>query len=278
MLFDAHSHINSEDFTEEERKIRISEIEENEKLKYVMDIGCDLETSRMAAAHGKRYSWCFAAVGFHPHYASGMGDSELAVIKELAGLPDVKAIGEIGLDFHYDYSPRDVQRECFRKQIRLALELKMPIVIHSREADGETMDILVEEGAFSEERKALFPKRPVPEGWEKAEGDARVMLHCFSGSDQLAEQYVKNGAWISIAGPVTYKNNRKTVKVVEHIPAEFLTAETDSPFLTPEPLRGRPNRSSYVEHTVRRMAVIKGIDVSEMEDEACRNAERFYNI
>ena len=278
MLFDSHSHINHEDFTEIERLERIREIEEDENISYVMDIGCDLATSKMAAEHGEKYSWCFGAVGFHPHYAKDMGDVELMMIKGLAAKKDIKAIGEIGLDFHYDNSPRDEQRECFSRQIRLALDLKMPIVIHSREADMEVLDILKREGAFSEKRKAEFPKRPVTVGWEAAAKDARVLLHCFSGSAELGEQYVRLGATLSIAGPVTYKNNKKTIKVVEKIPAEFLMVETDSPFLTPEPFRGNPNRSSYVVHTARRVGIVKGVDYEQVAEITCRNAKRFFDI
>ncbi|MEG0156219.1 MAG: TatD family hydrolase [Anaerovoracaceae bacterium] len=278
MLFDSHSHINHEGFTEKERQARITEIEQDTELAYVMDIGCDLATSKLAAEHGEKYPWCFATVGYHPHDAKEMGDMELLMIKGLARKEGVKAIGEIGLDFHYDHSPREVQKECFRQQIQLANELKMPIVIHSREADQEVLDILKEEGAFSEERKSWFPKRAVPEGFAVAENDARVLLHCYSGSKELAEQYVRLGGTISVAGPLTYKNNKKTVGVVETIPAEFLLVETDAPFLTPEPLRGKPNKSSYVAHTVRRMAAIKGIEYEEMAKKTCENAKVFYGI
>lgn len=257
---------------------RIAEIEESDKLDYVMDIGFDLVSSRLAAEHAAGHSWCYAAVGYHPHEVKDMGAAELDSIWELAQQEKVKAIGEIGLDFHYDHSPRDIQREAFRRQIRLALEMHLPIVIHSREADQETMDILREEGAFDAGRKETFLPRPTPDGWEKAAADARVLLHCFSGSAELGEQYVKLGATISVAGPVTYKNNKKTVKVVERIPREFLLAETDSPYLTPEPMRGRPNRSPYIEYTVRRMAEIKGMTFEEMALFTERNAERFYNI
>lgn len=203
-------------------------------MDYVADIGYDLASSKLAVEHAARYPWCYAVVGCHPHDAKSMDDMELAMYKGLARKKKVVAIGEIGLDFHYDHSPRDIQREWFRRQIRLANQLKMPIVIHSREADQETMDILKEEGAFSEERKSWFPKRPDPSGYtlKKSEAakktpddpadhmadDARVLIHCFSGSAELAAQYVKLGATISVAGPVTYKNNRKTVAVVAEVP------------------------------------------------------------
>jgi TatD DNase family protein len=205
-------------------------------------------------------------------------DADIEEIRRLAAHPKAMAIGEIGLDFHYDLSPRDEQRDCFRRQIRMANELKMPIVIHSREADGETMDILKEEGAFSEERKSWFAERPVPEGWESAAKDARVLLHCYSGSRELGEQYVRLGGTLSMCGPLTYKNARKTVEVAEAIPLEFLLVETDSPFLTPVPLRGKPNRSSYVVHTARRLAMIKGMELEDVAEQTCINAMRFFGI
>lgn len=280
MLFDSHAHLNNEGMTDEEREETVRAIE-NSQLDYVMDIGFDLTSSKLAVDHAARYPWCYAAVGVHPHDTEGMDDMQLAMIKGLAKKNKVMAIGEIGLDFHYDYSPRDEQREWFRKQIRLANELRMPIVIHSREADQEVMDILKEEGAFSDERKSWFPERPDTTGYVKSDTaapDARVLLHCFSGSAELGRQYVKLGATLSIAGPVTYKNNRKTTAVVEEIPIDFLLVETDSPYLTPEPYRGRKNMSPYVEHTARKVAEIKGMTFEEVAAATKVNAMRFFGI
>ena len=280
MLFDSHAHLNNEGMTDEEREETVRAIE-NSQLDYVMDIGFDLTSSKLAVDHAARYPWCYAAVGVHPHDTEGMDDMQLVMIKGLAKKNKVMAIGEIGLDFHYDYSPRDEQREWFRKQIRLANELRMPIVIHSREADQEVMDILKEEGAFSDERKSWFPERPDTTGYVKSDTaapDARVLLHCFSGSAELGRQYVKLGATLSIAGPVTYKNNRKTTAVVEEIPIDFLLVETDSPYLTPEPYRGRKNMSPYVEHTARKVAEIKGMTFEEVAAATKVNAMRFFGI
>ena len=277
-LFDSHSHINHDEFDDAERAARIREIEEDPDLCYVMDIGCDMASSVLACEHAAKYPWCYGAVGFHPHDAKNFGPAEESLIRGMAKKPGICAIGEIGLDFHYDLSPRDEQRDCFRRQIRMANELKMPIVIHSREADGETMDILKEEGAFSEERKSWFAERPVPAGWESAAKDARVLLHCYSGSRELGEQYVRLGGTLSMCGPLTYKNARKTVEVAEVIPLEFLLVETDSPFLTPVPLRGKPNRSSYVMHTARRLAMIKGMELEDVAEQTCINAMRFFGI
>lgn len=287
------------------------------RLDYVMDIGFDPDSSEMAAAHAKQYPWCYAAVGCHPHDAKVMDEEQLDRIRSLAGEPKVCAIGEIGLDYHYDLSPRDVQREWFRRQIRLANELRMPICIHAREADQEVMDILVEEGAFSDERRSWFPKRPDPSGfchgrpagwWEAGSeaaaavrasgetgeidgasvsgmtdvtgvtGDARVLLHCFSGSAELGTEYVRLGATLSVAGPVTYKNNKKTVRMVEEIPIDFLLVETDSPYLSPVPMRGKPNTPPNVEYTARKVAEIKGLSFEEVAAKTRENAMRFYGI
>ena len=275
MLFDSHTHLNNERYSEAEVLQLMEEIESSE-VSYVMDVGFDLESSVLAVKHAAEKPWCYATVGFHPHDAKNLDDMTLELIRGLAKKEKVQAIGEIGLDFHYDFSERDVQRYWFRRQIKLANELKMPIAIHSREADQETMDILKEEGAFSEERQSWFPKRKGPDGAFLP--DSRVLLHCFSGSKELAKQYVKLGATLSICGPVTFKNNRKTQAVVQEIPLEFLLVETEAPYLTPEPFRGRPNKSPYVEHTARRLAVLKGISYEEVASITCENAKVFYGI
>jgi len=271
MLFDSHAHINNESYTEEQRSALIKTIEASD-LEYVMDIGFNLESSAMAAKHAAELPWCYAAVGIHPHNAKEADDMQITMIKGLAKKEKVQAIGEIGLDFHYDYSDRDTQRYWFRQQIRLANELKMPIVIHSREADQEVLDILKEEGAFDRQRKDWFPKR------FDGSDDARVLMHCFSGSKELGRQYVKLGATISIAGPVTYRNSRKTVEVAEALPLEVLLVETDSPYLPPEPFRGKRNIPPYVEYTARKVAEIKGVPFETVMEQTNRNAQAFFHI
>ena len=274
-LFDSHTHINNDTYTEEEREQLIADIEASD-VAYVMDIGFDLPSSEQAVRDAARLPWCYAAVGVHPHDTKTMDEDIYARIRQLAGQPKVQAIGEIGLDFYYNHSDAEDQRYWFRRQIRLANELHMPIAIHSREADQETMDILKEEGAFSEERCSWFPQRPGRDG--KLEKDARVLLHCYSGSRELALQYVKLGATLSIAGPVTYKNNRKTSEVVSAIPIEYLLVETDAPYLTPEPYRGKKNKSPYVEYTARRVALLKELPYEEVARRTLENAKRFYGI
>ena len=275
MLFDSHAHINNEDLTDEQRQELIKEIESSD-LSYVMDVGFDLESSMQAVKDAEANPWCYAVVGCHPHDADSMDEDQLLLYKGLAKKDKVQAIGEIGLDYHYDNSDRDAMRQWFRRQIQLANELKMPIVIHTRDAEEETMEILKEEGAFSDERKSWFPERKGPDGTMLP--DARVLIHCFSGSKETARQYVKLGATISICGPVTFKNNRKTREVVADTPIEFLLVETDSPYMAPEPMRGKRNKPFYVEHTARKVAELKEMEYKEVARITCDNAKHFFNI
>ncbi len=283
-LYDSHAHLNEDGFSESERAEFIEKIQvgiDSGLISYVNDIGYDLESSRLAAKHAAELPWCYAAVGCHPHGADEFSDEQLAEIEELAKGEKVKAIGEIGLDYHYDNSDRENQKYWFRRQIQLANRLHMPIVIHEREAAEDCMNILKEEGAFSAERKSWFPKRPGPlkaDGERDLLDDARVLLHCFSGSAELGRQYVKLGATISIAGPITYKNARKTVEVAEQIPMEFLLVETDSPYLTPVPFRGQKNHPVNVQYTAAKVAEIKGMDAKEVAEITCKNAKTFFDI
>lgn len=273
MLFDSHAHLNNESYKEGQREKLFKEIEAS-NVSFVMDVGFDLASSALAVKHAQRFPWCYAVVGCHPHDAKNFDEDQLELIKGLAEKPESKAIGEIGLDYYRNISPVEDQRYWFSRQIQLANQLKMPIVIHDRDAHGEVMEILKEEGAFSDERKSWFPQRPGSLGNE----DARVLLHCYSGSKDQAIQYVKLGATISIAGPITYSNARKLVEVAVEVPLEYLLIETDSPYLTPVPFRGKPNTSMNVEYVAKKIAEIKGITFQEVANETRDNAIRFFDI
>jgi TatD DNase family protein len=313
MLFDAHTHLNFEKYTDEERRQIASEIEASE-VGFIIDVADCVAAAKLALKDSDDYPWCYAAVGIHPDHASDYegicGDdpakrseaearleADLDEIRKLAAHPKAVAIGEIGLDYYYGTDDRDEQQELFRRQIRLANELKMPIMIHTRDAHQLTMDILKEEGAFTDDRKGWFPGRPaagtlssaaaghdirVPgeytDGGMLLAPDARVQMHCFSGSPELALEYVKMGATISLGGPVTFKNGKKAAEVVRQIPIEYLLSETDAPYMAPEPLRGRPNKSPYIEHIVRRMAILKGLEYDEAARILTENGRRFFNI
>lgn len=254
MFFDSHAHLDDGRLMKD-----IDEVLKRAKdagISYILNPGADLESSVNAVALASKYDMIYAAVGVHPHEAKDMDDITLELLRGLAKKPKVMAIGEIGLDFYYDNSPREVQREWFRKQIRLSKDVDLPIIIHDRDANHEVMEILKEERAF----------------------DGGVVLHCYSGSADLAKQYIKRGAYISIAGPITYKNARKTVEVVEQIPLEYLFIETDAPYLTPVPHRGERNESSYVAYTAKRIAEIKGITLEEVAHQTTENAKKFFGI
>ncbi len=275
MLFDSHAHLNNEDHTEGDVRRIAAEIEAS-PVSCVIDVGFDLESSYRAVRHGETYSWCYAAVGCHPHEASSMDEEQLLLFQSLARNKRVRAIGEIGLDYYRNLSPREDQQYWFRRQIQLANRLKMPIVIHARDADQDVMEILKDEGAFSQERCDWFPRRRGADGAPAR--DARVLLHCYSGSREMAEQYIRLGATISLAGPITYKNNRRGVEVAQAIPLEFLLVETDAPYLAPEPFRGKRNSSPLVEYTVARLAEIKGISFEEAGKATYANGAAFFGV
>lgn len=254
ILFDSHTHLNSQEILPDLDEV-CKRIEESE-VEYVMNVGFDLESSNLAVKQAEQYEWCYAAVGCHPHDVKGMDEHDLPMFQALAKKPKVKAIGEIGLDFYYDHSPREEQRYWFRKQIGLALELGMPIIIHDRDAHEETMEILKEEGAF----------------------ETKVLLHCYSGSAEMAKQYVKLGAMLSIPGTITFKNARKQVEVVQSVPLESLLIETDAPYLTPVPFRGKRNEPAYVKYTAEKVAEILGMPYEELARITNANARRFFDI
>ena len=257
MLFDSHCHFTDEGFNCVREEL--AEQIRGSQLCAIADIGTDLETSRAAATAAQKYDFCYAAVGWHPSEVGRLTEKLLAETLDLLKLPKVVAIGEIGLDYHWEDNPeRSIQQQWFRRQLQEAVRLDEPVCIHTRDADGDTFDILREE---------MFCK-----------SFTKVLMHCYSGSAELATQYVKLGAKISIAGPVTYKNARKTVEVVEALDLKDLLIETDSPYLAPVPMRGKQNSPLYVEYVARRIAEIKHIDYEEVAETTFCNACGFYGI
>lgn len=254
MLFDSHAHLNADKFNEDRHDVIMRAKESGVDL--IMNPGADFESSQMAIELSKRYDFIYAAVGVHPHDAKDMDAKMLLEIEAMAHEDKVQAIGEIGLDYHYDFSPREVQKKWFREQLRLASKLDMPVIIHDREAHQDVMTILMEEKVF----------------------ETGVLMHCFSGSAELMDQYIKLGAYISIAGPITFKNNKKTVKVVEQAPLDRLMIETDSPYLTPVPFRGKRNESAYVRYVCERIAELRGDTVENIAKATKENAMRFFKI
>jgi len=270
MLFDSHCHFTDPGF--DDCRDRLAD-EIRAMGLTITDVGTDLKTSAAAADAAQRWDFCYAAVGYHPAEVEDLTEETLAECLKLYSLPKVVAIGEIGLDYHWeDNPPRDLQQHWFRRQLQEARRLGAPVCIHSRDADGDTMDILREE---------IFSKTPARSA-QSADGSVpapvKVLMHCYSGSAEMARQYVKLGAKISMAGPVTYKNARRNVEVVEALDLSDLLIETDSPYLSPVPMRGKQNKPPYVRFTAEKIAQIKGISVEEVAEITYRNACAFYGI
>ncbi len=272
ILFDSHSHISDEAFADWHEglieKIRASEV------RFCMDIGSSVETSARCVQSARAYDFCYAAVGIHPDSVAQLTEEAMeACLSAFETEEKVVAVGEIGLDYHYtDGAAPEVQQLWFARQVDWAVAHKAPICIHSREADEDTMRILKEHGAFSKERAAAFPKKP------DGSPDCRVLMHCFSGSAELARQYVKLGATISLAGPVTFKNARKAVEVAESVDLQNLLIETDCPYMAPVPVRGTQNDPTNVLYVAKKIAEIKGITYEEAARVTLENACRFYGI
>ena len=255
MLFDTHAHLNDEKFNEDREEV-IARAQEN-GISYICNIGYNRETIQSSLELARRYDFIYTAIGWHPQDAITMTDEDLAWIeKQATEEKKVVAIGEIGLDYYWDTSPKDVQHDVFRKQIRLAKKLKLPIIIHDREAHQDIIDILKE---------------------EKAEEVGGIM-HCFSGSPEMAEQCIKMNFYISLGGPVTFKNAKKPKEVAEAVPLDRLLIETDCPYLTPEPYRGKRNESGYVRYVAEKIAEIKNISIVEMAQITTENAKKIFQI
>ena len=255
MLFDSHAHINDERFDEDRDEV-IEHLREN-SIDLVVNPGADMPSSRSAVELANKVDFIYSAVGVHPHDVETMADKDLEELKNLAKENEkVVAIGEIGLDYYYDLSPRELQKEWFIKQIELANELGLPFIVHDRDAHGDTFDII--------------KKYKAPE--------TGCVLHCYSGSLELALEYIKMGCYISIPGTVTFKNNRKTVEVAENIPIEWMFIETDSPYLTPVPYRGKRNDPSKGMYVAEKVAELRGISYEEVCEITKENAKKFFNI
>ena len=237
---DTHAHLDMGDFDRDRGEVLERAWEQG--LAAIITIGIDLESSRQALALTKATPPIWATVGLHPHEASAANESVLSELRVLAGDPKVVAVGEIGLDFFRNYSPREHQKDCFRRCLQLAREVSLPIVIHDREAHEETLQILAEEKA-----------------WEIG-----GLFHCFSGDWAMARRCLDWNFFLSITGALTYKNGSLLEDVVRRAPIESLLLETDAPFLAPHPFRGKRNEPAYLLHTAARMAEIRGIPLAEL--------------
>lgn len=250
-IFDTHAHYDDSRFDEDRDELLCSLKEKG--VSHIINCGCDLKSSLTTLALSEKHDFIYAAVGVHAHEAEEATESDLTEIEKLYENKRVVAVGEIGLDYHYDFSPRERQLEVFERQLALANKLKLPVIIHDREAHEDTMNLL---------------KKYKPKG----------VVHCFSGSAEMAKEIVKLGMYIGIGGAVTFKNAKKPVEVVEYLPIDRLLLETDAPYMTPVPYRGQRCDSAHIAYTAEKIAEIKDLDVQELIDICNENAKRLFNI
>ncbi len=254
MLFDSHTHLDDRKFDADRDEV-IQEIL-NAGVTYALNAGADMDSSRRAIALSKKYPFIYASVGVHPSDAVYMTEENIEHLRTLAAEEKVVAIGEIGLDYHYDNTERKAQKKWFDRQMSLALDLEMPVIIHDREAHGDCMEILSKYDLT------------------KTGG----VLHCFSGSAEMARQAIKMGMYISFAGPVTYKNSVNLKEVAASIPMDKILIETDSPYLPPRAYRGQRNTSAYVGLVAEEIAQLRGMDTEEVAKKTMENAKRLFKI
>lgn len=252
MYFDSHAHLDDRRFDEDREQI-FAELPAR-GVGLIMNIGCDLESSLQSVALAHRYPFVYAAVGSHPDDAAQVDEARLALYRQLCFDEKVKAIGEIGLDYHYEDPTRDVQLPAFRKQLELARELGLPVIVHEREAHADGMELI----------------RQFPE--------VTGVFHCYSGSLEQAKELVKRGWYIGFTGVITFKNARKAVEVAEWLPLDRILIETDCPYMAPEPHRGRRNDSRLVPLVAAKLAEIKGLSLEEMGEITTENARRLFRI
>lgn len=254
ILIDTHAHLDHERF-----KGDVDQVIERAKLAQVQSIitvGADLASSRQAVEFARRYPDVIATVGVHPHDADSVSESVLNEIAILAQDEGVVAIGEIGLDYHYDFSPRDVQRRVFAIQISLARELELPIVVHVREAYQDVMSILKSEHAE----------------------DVGGIVHCFSGDREAAKDCLDMGFYISVGGILTFANSQELREIIRGLPMDRILLETDAPYLTPVPYRGKRNEPAYLVHVAEALANLKGITFDEVAETTTLNACKLFGL
>ncbi|MDA8213333.1 MAG: TatD family hydrolase [Clostridia bacterium] len=253
-LFDTHAHLDDRKYDRDRRQML--KRAQDKGIQYIVNVGYDLPSSQRSTGLAEEYPFIYAAVGIHPHDASEADDEVFSKLKNLVQHPKVVAVGEMGLDYFRDLSPRDVQQQVFRRQLGLAKELGKPVIIHDRDAHGDIMKILKEEQA------------------SKIGG----ILHCFSGSWEMAQECLEMGFYISIAGPVTFHNARKLAEIAAKVPLNRLLIETDAPYLTPEPFRGQRNESAHVYYVAEKIAGLRKISLADLAEATTRNGLEVFGI
>lgn len=252
MFFDSHAHYDDKRFNDDRDQLLGSMLEND--VDYIVNAAANIASSNEGIQLAEKFPSIYTAVGVHPHDVEKLEENAVETIEDLSKHPKVVAIGEIGLDYYYDHSPRDIQKIWFKRQMALAKKVELPIIVHSRDAAQETFDMIQESGLTS------------------------GVIHCYSGSAEMAKAYIKLGFYIGVGGTVTFNNARKVVEVVEEIPLEAILLETDCPYLTPVPHRGKRNDSTYLRYIAQKIADIKDISIEEVARVTTNNAKTLYGI
>lgn len=254
MLFDTHVHLNAEQYEEDITEVINRALETG--VEKMLVVGFDRPTIKKAMKLVDEYDFLYASVGWHPVDAIDMSEDDMLWLEELSAHKKVVALGEMGLDYYWDKSPKDIQQEVFRKQIQLAKKVKLPIVIHNRDATADVIRILKEENAQ----------------------EVGGIMHCFSGSAETALECINMNFYISLGGPVTFKNAKKPKEVAKAVPLERLLIETDCPYLAPHPYRGKRNEPAYVKLVAEQIAELKGVTLEEVSAATSKNAKKLFDI
>jgi len=252
VYFESHAHYDDKKFD----KDRFELIEEmhNNGVDFIVNAASDLKSSLVGIEIASQFSFFYAAVGVHPHESENMSEEDIKTLRKLSENDKVVAIGEIGLDFHYDFSPRDLQRKWFKRQLQLAKEIDLPVIIHSRDAAKECFDIIKESCV------------------------SKGVIHSYSGSWQMALDYIDLGFYIGIGGMVTFKNAKKPIETVEKVPLDRILLETDSPYLSPEPVRGTRNNSQNLCYICDKIAQIKQISSENVAEITFQNSLELFSL
>lgn len=255
MIFESHAHYDDKKFDED--RVELLSSMPKQKIDKIVNVASDLDSAAAGIRLAEQYSQVYAAIGVHPSEVDCLSEEGIQWLREHAAHPRVVAIGEVGLDYYWEkeFKRQEQQRYWFCRQLQLAEEVHLPVIIHSRESAGDTLHILKE---------------------TNIEKNVPVVIHCYSYSAQMAMEYIHMGYYIGVGGVITFKNAKKLVETVEQIPLERILIETDSPYLAPEPMRGKRNTSLNLPHVIRRIAEIKGITPEEVEEQTYKNAMYFY--
>ncbi|MDV3426854.1 MAG: TatD family hydrolase [Bacillota bacterium] len=253
MIFDSHAHYDDEEFDNDRDEI-INSLKEN-NVSVVLNCGASLEGSYKTLELTEKYDFFYGAVGIHPEFANIINEEVIDKLREMAKFNKIRAIGEIGLDYYYEENPaREIQKKAFIRQMELAEEVKLPVILHIRDAYTDALEIM------------------------KSFKNVKGVVHCFSGSPEIARECLKLGYYIGFTGVVTFKNAKKIVDTASIVPFDRILVETDCPYMAPVPFRGKRNYSPYIKYIIERLSDIKGVNTREMEEYTTNNAKNLLNI